>query len=114
MEINDGPEFTKSIRLKPEWQGTPEGEVMFGLVTGCLKQFHGGTWPVADFILNLYNSHRPVSLPLLCSQTSPELFSLALNALQIRRQNGVEPHYYFINGDKVMQALYKLYNRDSE
>ena len=110
MEIN-GSEFAKSIKLRAEWRGTPEGEVLFNLVTGCFKQFHGGTWPAADCILNLYNSDRPVSLPLLCSQTSPELFDLALNALKIRQRNGVEPHDYFVDGADVMQALYRLYRR---
>jgi hypothetical protein len=113
MSIN-GPEFSKSLKLNTEWQGTPEGEVMFDIVTACFKGCHGGTWPVADFILNLYNSNRPVCLSLLCSQTNPELFNLALNALKIRRKNGEEPQEYFVDGDNVMKALCKLYHRDSE
>lgn len=81
-------------------------QALHRLVTLCLRHQGGGTMPIIDFLLGMYNGivWRP-DLQLLCGRIDDNHFNDVLSVMKLYRSSRIEPHTYFDNGDEVFRTL---------
>lgn len=81
-------------------------EALERLVNVCLKHQGGGTYPIIDFLLGLYNGHtwRP-DMQLLSGRIDDGHFEDVINVMRLYRETRVEPHTFFTDGENLFREL---------
>lgn len=76
------------------------------LVNLCLRHQGGGTYPIIDFLLGMYNGHlyRP-DMQLLSGRIDHDHFEDVIRVMRLYRSTGREPHTFFENGEELFRQL---------
>jgi len=94
------------LQLTSKWESNSGAKAIQALVDACLQHRGGGTYPIIDFLLGLYNGElwKP-DMQLLCRRIDVKHFVLVLEAMKFTRQTNMEPHELFVHGDKIFDRL---------
>jgi hypothetical protein len=102
-------------KLVPPYTGQPGPEAVARLVEMCIRHQGGGTIPIADFIISLYNAAyaRPDAY-LLCRRIDDGHFADVLTAMVWFRDapGRVDVHSIFgKEGSRLMKLLMESFGR---
>lgn len=104
--MNDVPLSVHLSELKPKWKGDEGAEAIQTLAEFCVWHQGGGTIPIIEFLLGLYNGAlwKP-DMQLLCRRIDSEHFQLVLRAMVFIRRTDTETHMLFERGEELMDFL---------
>lgn len=102
-------------KLVPPYAGQPGPEAVARLVALCIRHQGGGTVPIADFLISLYNADyaRPDAY-LLCRRIDDNHFADVLTAMIWFRDapGRIDLHCIFgKEGDRLMNCLMESFGR---
>ena len=102
-------------KLVPPYVNEPGPQAVARLVEMCIRHHGGGTIPIADFLISLYNAEyaRPDAY-LLCRRIDDEHFADVLTAMVWFRDapGRMDIHRIFGNeGDRLMNRLMECFGR---
>lgn len=104
--MNPIPLSKELTKLRPEWETSAGAQAIQSLAEACVRHHGGGTVPLIDFLLGLYNggTWKP-DMQLLCRRIDDEHFDLVLKAMKFIRQTNMEPHELFAQGNALFDFL---------
>lgn len=81
-------------------------EALGRLVALCLGHRGGGTYPIIDFLMSMYDGecYRP-DMQLLSRRIDVQPFEDVLKVMRLYRATGKEPHTFFRNGQALFERL---------
>lgn len=81
-------------------------EALERLVSLCLGHRGGGTYPVIDFLMSMYDGecYRP-DMQLLSRRIDAQHFEDVLKVMRLYRATGKEPHTFFVDGQALFERL---------
>jgi len=84
-------------------------EALHRLVTICLRHQGGGTYPIIDFLMGMYNGQRwRPNMQLLSGRIDDGYFEDVLQVMRLYRLTRMEPHTFFDNGVEIFRELSTL------
>lgn len=76
------------------------------LVNLCLRHQGGGTFPIIDFLMGMYNGHVWCpDMQLLNRRIDDNHFEDVLQVMRLYRSTGREPQTFFDNGEELFREL---------
>lgn len=76
------------------------------LVYLCLRHQGGGTFPIIDFLLGMYNGYVwSPDMQLLSRRIDDDHFEDVIKVMWLYRSTGLEPHTFFDNGEDLFREL---------
>ena len=96
----------KAPQLKPEWENSPGAQAIQALVGVCVRHRGGGTYPIIDFLLGLYNGDlwKP-DMQFLCRRIDDDQFELVVKAMRLTRQTDRRPQAKSKPGIKTLITM---------
>jgi hypothetical protein len=81
-------------------------EALGRLVSLCLSHRGGGTYPIIDFLMSMYDgeNYRP-DMQLLSRRIDAQPFEDVLKVMRLYRATGKEPHEFFKDGGALFERL---------
>lgn len=81
-------------------------EALGRLVSLCLSHRGGGTYPIIDFLMSMYDGeyYRP-DMQLLSRRIDAQHFEDVLSVMRLYRATGMEPHTFFTDGQALFERL---------
>ena len=107
MKSMSGIPLSKRLtKLASTWHTSPGAQAIQVLAEVCVRHQGGGTYPLIDFLLGLYNGAlwKP-DIQLLCRRIDDEHFECVLRAMKFVRQTNIEPHELFTEGTELFEFL---------
>lgn len=94
------------VILKPEYKDNAFALAVKRLLDKCNSHQGGGTWPINDFLLSLYNGAVwAPDLQLLCARIDQTDFEDVIFVMQGYAKRAIELHTYFVSGSKLFESI---------
>lgn len=109
----DSVPYSKYLtELHLEWETSTGALAIQTLAEFCVWHQGGGTYPLIDFLLSLYDGEtwKP-NMRLVCCRVDDEHFELVLKAMKFTRQTNIEPHALFTRGSELFKFLQRFSSR---